>query len=90
MSEEINLAGALGFVFSVLSPSVGRVGMQALHGLRRANPQGKRGPGHFPIPPYVPQTKALVHWEPGGGEGMSESFIPQIIIHATINCKLII
>lgn len=66
MSEQINPAGALGFVLSVLSLSVGRVRMGALWIHR------EKGPGHFPIPTYAPQTKAVVHREPRGGEGMSE------------------
>lgn len=57
LSEQINPAGALGFVFSVLSPSVGRVRMQALRGLRRANPHGK-GTGPLPHPTIRPSNKS--------------------------------
>lgn len=41
-------------------------------GCERCGSAGRRDSAIFPIPTYAPQTKALVHQEPRGGEGTSE------------------
>lgn len=69
LSEQINPAGALGFVFPVLSPSVGRVRMQALRGLRRANPHGEGDRATSPSHHTSLEQKLLFIGNPGEERG---------------------